>query len=166
MKIKRYGIYVCLLLVCIIGLSIGVCVSFADVGKPLSDEEMSCVYGGCYTQKCDRFLPDNCEAAATIQCQKSECTEPGWTGYVCTQGDGQQICETTNCRQTQENCQDGSPTSNHCNNEPHTQCAGFQTITKCQNEWDEETKTVDCKCTKVLAPTQCGGYKHWCSLSS
>ena len=47
MKVQRYGIYGCLLLICATGMLIGICGSYANSQKPLSFNEMSDVYGGC-----------------------------------------------------------------------------------------------------------------------
>ena len=97
MKTKGFRFYVCILLICAIGLAVSIGTSVGNGKTPLSDDEMSSVYGGC--GPCDTKDYDGC-LGPTTNCEDKPDTEEGCRGTY-----------RTTCKQEQKECKntDGEP---------------------------------------------------------
>lgn len=80
----------CLLLICAIGLGVGVVTSTGKSKMPLSEEAMGSVYGGC--GPCDTKDYDGCHPG-TKNCEDKPDTQAGCTGTY-----------YTSCSQEQKEC--------------------------------------------------------------
>ncbi len=138
MRIVRFRIYGYLLLICVVGLSIGVCISFADGEKPLSDETMGKIYGGCTTSA-------PCSYNGTQGCNTPE-------GNTACRGRTSETCLRNNFVQS---CRRGQY---RCDNEGQGYCKDMQS--SCPAEYvEEECKWVGgpsgCRVKKTLPPKPC-----------
>lgn len=149
MKIKGCKICGCLVLICAIGLAIAVCTSSAKNGVPLSENEMSSVYGGCDTH-CDYTGSEACPYGSSQTC--AERYDPNdassCSGY-----------EIESCRQKEKGClNDGGASCYGYDNEP---CGGTYVKYRCKLVEDEcktETVATGLDCHREYTET-----KNWCN---
>jgi len=142
MKTKRYRIYGCLLLICTIGLSMSIYVSFANGKMPLSDSEMINVHGGlCYP--CSDSGTEGCPTGSRTLCGARE------HRYQCNG-------YRTSCRQSEKKCQD--KTTPGCTDKMKPCSDKDYNSWYCS--WDSDTES--CTKGKVNPPRPCWSSRHWC----
>ena len=121
MRVHGYKIYCLLLLICVIGLSVSICCSFANSQKQLSDREMSYVYGGdC--GPCEGKGTQGCSSASALTCAERYQKSGTCSGYY------RQSCKTDEkeCKNTNQNsCTNTTPS-----------CPGVYNIYKCVQDGD------------------------------
>jgi len=68
MKTKGHRIFGCLLLICAVGITIGVCATAANSKMPLSDNAMGSVYGGDGCGDCEWSETEGCSGSSNQTC--------------------------------------------------------------------------------------------------
>ena len=142
MKTKGHRIFGCLLLICAVGLAVGICTSVANSKIPLSDNALSSIYGGC-----GDCLPNGkgCAGQHGIRCEDQ--TYDGCGGSW----------SNDNCRQTKKSCQG----TNLSTCEPTTAlCDGTYTHTVCERKEVGSYKWCGVKSSESRP---CTGSKAWCT---
>ena len=140
MKTKGHRISGCFLLVCAIGLAVGICASVANSKIPLSDNAMSSVYGGC--GPCATKDNDGCRAP-TINCETKDPNE--CTGTY-----------RTSCKQEQKECKVETP---ELCDDSFTKACFYKTFDTSCCEIDDDTED----CENVYQYTcSCSGSRDWC----
>jgi len=139
MKTKGHRIFGCLLMICAIGIAIGVCATAANSKIPLSDNAMGNVYGGC--GPCDSMDVEGC-APGDDSCDVNE-EEEDCDGY-----------HKTSCKQTQKECKEQTPEL--CDDSMSKACF-YVDFTRYKCKWTVGTCVDD-----PLYTTNCAGSKEWC----
>lgn len=113
MKVKRYRLHGCLLLICAIGLAVSIGTSVANSKIPLSDDAMSSVYGG-ECGPCDDMSTQGCHGQSEYNCTDEDCG--GWYREGCRQDEKE--CKgtspSTSCTTLTVDCE-GTWTQYECN---------------------------------------------------
>lgn len=157
MKTKGHRIFGCLLLVCVIGLTGGICASVANSKVSLSDAEMGSVYGGYECGPCVDLYLDGCEGYVNDCYGSSE-----------SSCDGQTFTES--CKQTQKEC--GGTEAGMCEDASDgvtSDCDDEQySVRSCKWIPESQGQTEGCYSDEDLAgyPRDCEGSRDWCEISN
>ena len=148
MKVQGYKIYGYLLLICAIGLSVSICSSVADSKIPLSNDEMSAIYGGEWGPVGTKDY-DGC-SPPTTNCEDKPDTEQGCTGTY-----------STSCKQEQKECANGDP-DDPC--EEISRACGYETYEK----YKCVLRTGECTNVPYRPDLTfyCSGVKDWARAGS